>query len=117
LRALAQLFFSSSVYPFTVWRKGHKFERLDKTDTEPTRRRAKRNETKRNETKTGSSRYFASQTHSFGFLLSTGCDNERRKETEQRRLAIIAPSANSLACFKGGRYAFAEAQRESGKKN
>lgn len=69
-------------------------------------------ETKRNETKTGSSRYFASQTHSFGFLLSTGRDNERRKETERRRLAIIAPSANSLACFKGGRYAFAEAARE-----
>lgn len=36
------LFFRPTVYPFTVWRKGHKFECLDKTDTATPERSAAR---------------------------------------------------------------------------
>lgn len=57
-------------------------------------------------------RCFAAGQSFVRVLLSTGRDNERRNGAATARLAIIAPSANSLVRFKASRYAFAEAQRQ-----
>lgn len=46
-----------------------------------------------------------------GFAIDPVATMRGETGRRRRRLAIIAPSANSLVRFKAGRYAFAEAQR------